>query len=203
MAAAIRMEKIHLPGNGFAFVLHGVYTKEECEALIARTEKIGYNAALLNVGGGRQVYDPDTRKSSRCIIDDAVLAAEIFARVQPWVPEELSNMVCVGLNERCRFLKYNPGDYFAPHMDGTYVRENGERSILTLQLYLNEGFGGGGTRFLDYRGNVLYDCVPQTGSVLIFEHPLLHEGELLTGGVKYAMRTDIMYRKRTVLDDLR
>jgi hypothetical protein len=41
-------------------------------------------------------------------------------------------------NLRLRFLKYNPGEYFAPHMDGMYMRENGERSFVTIQLYLNQ-----------------------------------------------------------------
>ena len=39
---------------------------------------------------------------------------------------------------RLRFLRYNPGQYFKPHFDGMYERTNGERSFITLQLYLNE-----------------------------------------------------------------
>ena len=39
---------------------------------------------------------------------------------------------------RLRFLRYDPGEYFKPHMDGTYQRENGDRSYITIQLYLNE-----------------------------------------------------------------
>jgi hypothetical protein len=34
----------------------------------------------------------------------------------------------------------------------------------------------------------------QTGSVVAFEHGLLHEGEPVTSGRKYAIRTDVMYR---------
>ena len=37
-----------------------------------------------------------------------------------------------------RFLHYKKGEYFKTHLDGVYVRDNGERSQLTLQLYLNE-----------------------------------------------------------------
>ncbi len=39
---------------------------------------------------------------------------------------------------RLRFLRYDPGEYFKPHMDGSYERENGERSLITVHLYLNE-----------------------------------------------------------------
>lgn len=33
----------------------------------------------------------------------------------------------------------------------------------------------------------------QAGDVLIFDHRLLHEGAAVTSGVKYAVRTDVMY----------
>jgi hypothetical protein len=36
---------------------------------------------------------------------------------------------------------------------------------------------------------------PQAGSVVAFEHGLLHEGEPVTSGRKYAIRTDAMYRQ--------
>lgn len=39
---------------------------------------------------------------------------------------------------RLRFLRYDKGEYFAPHFDGQYRRENGERSYITVQVYLNE-----------------------------------------------------------------
>jgi len=37
-----------------------------------------------------------------------------------------------------RILRYDPGEYFKPHCDGWYRRENGERSYVTIQIYLNE-----------------------------------------------------------------
>ena len=54
----------------------------------------------------------------------------------------------VGLNERLSFLRYDPGDYCKPHNDGNYLRNDpndpryGEVSMVTFQLYLNEGFEG-------------------------------------------------------------
>jgi hypothetical protein len=32
--------------------------------------------------------------------------------------------------------------------------------------------------------------------VLVFQHDLLHQGSLVTSGVKYAMRTDLMFSRR-------
>ena len=40
------------------------------------------------------------------------------------------------------------------------------------------------------------EYVPKSGSVLVFDHELFHEGALLKEGVKYAIRTDVMYRRQ-------
>lgn len=36
---------------------------------------------------------------------------------------------------------------------------------------------------------------PSTGEALLFDHDIRHEGALLEEGVKYAIRTDVMYRR--------
>ena len=61
-----------------------------------------------------------------------------------------------GLNHRMRFLRYDPGDFFEMHSDGSYVAGQDE-SFLTLMLYLNSGveggdFEGGGTTFISQEG---------------------------------------------------
>ena len=100
----------------------------------------------------------------------------------------------VSLNERLRFLRYDPGQKFEPHMDGMYVRPDGiEKSFITVQLYLNGGFKGGATTFLNDFESERLEVVPEPGRVLIFEHRLLHEGSALIEGRKYACRTDAMY----------
>lgn len=99
------------------------------------------------------------------------------------------------LNERLRFLRYGPGEYFASHLDGTYVRDDkSELSYITVQLYLNEGFKGGSTTFLSVDEQERLEVVPKSGRVLVFEHRILHEGSELLTGQKYAVRTDVMYK---------
>jgi hypothetical protein len=36
---------------------------------------------------------------------------------------------------------------------------------------------------------------PKPGRALLFQHFLLHEGSAVTRGVKYVMRSDVMYRR--------
>ena len=121
-----------------------------------------------------------------------------------WLSDEITNCIpdawnvhpFVDLNDRLRFLKYSPGEYFKPHMDGTYQRPDGsERSYITIQLYMNEGFEGGNTTFLsNKKSNLDVGIVPKPGRILVFQHDILHEGSLLKKGTKYTMRTDIMYK---------
>lgn len=102
----------------------------------------------------------------------------------------------VSLNERLRFLRYDPGQMFEPHYDCSYIREDGvERSYITVQLYLNEGFEGGGTGLCDKDFiEPTLEYVPQMGSVIVFQHDVFHEGRSVIKGRKYTMRTDVMYK---------
>ena len=43
------------------------------------------------------------------------------------------------------------------------------------------------------------NCIPETGKALIFQHDILHEGNRLLSGTKYAFRMDVMYSR--VYDD--
>ncbi len=56
-------------------------------------------------------------------------------------------------------------------------------------LYLNDDFTGGATDFHDFAASV----TPRTGMALLFQHMLLHEGATVLTGVKYVLRTDVMY----------
>lgn len=210
----------------FAVILHNILSPEECLNLWLRAEKEGFDDALITGPGGKQILRQDIRSCGRCIIDDAGLAEAIYVRIMnslkgttlenkvmhaPWITSKGGNnnntssndaesITAVGLNERMRFVKYEPGHFFAPHQDLRFVRgpdagpNAGETSHITVQLYLNDKFKGGTTRFLC--GKRYYDVKPRTGSVLLFDHDLLHEGSKVTGGIKYSVRTDIMFTSK-------
>ena len=143
----------------------------------------------------------DIRNNDRCIWDSQEEVDKIWNRIKNFIPKVWNGREVLGLNERLRFLRYEKGQYFAPHFDGTYMRDNGERSYITFQAYLNDGFEGGCTTFLkttDLSGgykeeDIKYEVVPRKGSVLIFQHDMLHEGSELLSGRKYSVRTDVMY----------
>lgn len=83
------------------------------------------------------------------------------------------------------------------HHDGRNQRAEGD-SFLTALLYLNseedEGLQGGGTLFLDTDGATVARVSPKKGALLIFDHHLYHKGESVAQGVKYVLRSDLLYR---------
>jgi len=166
--------------------LHPVLTPEECAAFIARAEGDGFEIATINGSAGVRV-DRLVRNNDRVIIDDPALAADLWERVREQIPAVYSRMHARGLNERFRFYRYQPGQRFAWHVDGAYERSNGERSLLTFMIYLNEGYAGGETRFsaLSISGSA--------GMALVFDHQFRHEGAELVEGVKYVLRSDVMF----------
>ncbi len=170
-----------------------VLSQTACDDLIARAETIGFADAPITTSTGF-VMRSDIRNNTRVMFDDADLAADLFGRIREHVPRRMNGgMEVSGLNERFRCYRYGPGQRFNSHYDGAYVRSPSERSLLTFMIYLNNSFAGGATRFFD----PLESIAPCTGRALFFQHRLLHEGATVESGVKYVLRSDVMYRLPT------
>jgi hypothetical protein len=183
------MEKQSLLGET-VFVVRNFLSSEECAALIELGESTGFTDAPITTFGGFEMRK-DIRDNGRVIRDDASLAAAWWERARPFLPEKWFGRTVVGVNERFRFYRYDPGQKFARHTDGYFERSNGERSQFTLMVYLNEGFEGGTTNF--YAVHPPLRVVPETGMALFFAHKQLHEGAAVVRGRKYVLRTDVMY----------
>jgi len=170
-----------------------------------------------------QVLDTRYRYNDRILRFDHDAARKIFERVLPFVENDISVIQegskwagivgsrgkvrgtwnLVGLNERLSFLRYGPGHFFREHMDGQLELPDGRKSRVTIQIYLNgsdsDVVKGGTTRFWDPKGYLkdrekYLDIEPKMGRALIFQQRgLLHSGETIQQGLKYAMRTDFMF----------
>ncbi len=175
------------------FVIPSFLSPQECERFINLGEEKGFGDAPITTAAGF-VMRKDIRNNDRAMVDDPALAGELFERARPFLVQEFRGWDLVGFNERWRYYRYDPGQTFAPHRDGAYERENGERSRFTFMIYLNDGYEGGETIF--HEGREVLRVKPERGKVLVFHHPLLHEGAPVVAGRKYVLRTDIMYRKR-------
>ncbi|KAF7548211.1 hypothetical protein G7Z17_g7209 [Cylindrodendrum hubeiense] len=209
-----------------ALVLENVLSPEECKQLIALAEASvpkeegdsAWRPALVSLGPGWEAPAPGYRESDRIIWNQQTIVDRLWERCAQ--SEGLRELLAVvppqssmgggkwefsRYNERMRFLKYSPGQYFKPHCDGPYWYKDGERDFqthYTVHLYLNDSaqydpqsdLEGGATSFLARVGERRVDVSPKMGSVLIFQHKgLYHEGDTVTKGTKYTMRTDILY----------
>jgi hypothetical protein len=171
-----------------ALTVEGVMSPAECAELIEKIERLGPTTAPITTPVG-PVMRTNVRNNERVMFDDPALARELFGRIEGKIAPRLCGMRAVGANERFRCYRYSPGQRFAPHYDGAFVRNERERSLLTLMVYLNEGFTGGATTFHDFGREV----APRTGMALLFQHLVLHEGCELIAGTKYVLRSDVMY----------
>lgn len=176
------------------FTIENFLSAQECGDFIHRSEQNGYEAASVTTIHGQEMR-PDIRNNSRVIWDDYELAENLWQRIREFVPSPLWNMEAVGLNERFRFYRYDPGQTFKPHYDGSFRRENGERSQVTFMMYLNGDCVGGETKFdLPYpHGEIAIQ--PQLGMALLFPHVVRHEGAPVLQGRKYVLRTEVMFSK--------
>ena len=195
-------EKGITPSDDYlAIIVDNFLSKEECEHLIKVTEATGYNEALVNIGGGAQMSMKDFRNSDRCMIDDERVASVFYEKSQQYIPESLfrenQTWTKTGINERLRFLRYQKGGYFRPHCDGSYTRPDGhEQSFVTFFLFLNDSCTGGSSTFVSLVNSDNFPCEPVPGRLIIFQHDIFHEGSFVEGGLKYALRSDYMYKRK-------
>lgn len=204
--------------NGKGFLLYNVLSKSECQYYVNQADNAGFDdlehykkeyrdnkriivfshdlASLLF-----ERIKPFLPEEVRVEKETAMALTAEYGTEGVWKLE--------GMNECWRFCKYSPGGLFAPHMDGCFVRNSTERSLYTFMIYLNGDFEGGATNFLkpdielsmlngkyvSNDENILESVVPEPGLALVFMHPHLHEGERLKSGLKYIMRSDIMYKR--------
>lgn len=175
----------------FRHVEENFYTDEECAELIKFSEDQGYAEALIRARGEGEVMNKDIRDNDRVIWDNHEMAETLYQRVKDLVPQNIDGWVPSGLNERFRFYRYKDGQKFKPHMDGAFKRSDTNLSLVTLLLYLNGDFEGGATALIGLNEMVQ----PKKGMLLLFDHKILHAGLAVTSGVKYVLRTDVMFTK--------
>lgn len=157
--------------------------------MIARAEALGFAPT-----GGH--YPPRYRDNDRLVLDDEALAAALWPRLRALVPAP-GGAVPTGLNGRFRLCRYRDGQSFCVHRDGPHVPTATRRSLLTCQVYLNDAaeMAGGRTRFFASAqgGEPTAQVWPSAGSAIVFDHRLWHDGEPVTAGTKWVLRSDVMF----------
>ncbi|KAI5295525.1 hypothetical protein KEM52_001103 [Ascosphaera acerosa] len=193
-----------------------------------RPGRRGWQPALVAAGFNSELPMTDYRNSDRIIWDHQELTTRLWRRMLQVakLKDRLSELrgsqyeiaggnadgyyaraTDYGINERMRFLKYGPGQFFKPHADSMFKTPDGKRSYFTVHLYLNNSaeslrpgdvtpdtLRGGSTPFLSGNRKRRIDVWPKAGRILLFQQRrLVHSGDEVKRGVKYTMRSEIMY----------
>ena len=120
---------------------------------------------------------------------------QLLQRIKHYIPHIYRGKQFHSINERLRFLKYETDDNFNRHMDACYSDEsNNISSMITILIYLNENYEGANTTFFtNSNDNKGFSLVPKIGMVCLMDQDIQHEVPQLLNGIKYALRTELMY----------
>ncbi|HYG14107.1 MAG TPA: 2OG-Fe(II) oxygenase [Bacteroidia bacterium] len=173
--------------NKNIFLVPDFLTPIECREYIEMSEKLGYEKALVETEKGYQEIKA-VRDNDRVLFTDSNLSSHLYERAFQYLPGHIGNSSLYGLNELIRFYRYKPGQKFKKHNDQSFIKNEEEASYYTFLIYLNDNYEGGETQF------DMQTIRPQAGTLLIFLHQLEHSGNEVVNGVKYVLRTDVMYK---------
>lgn len=181
----VAMNLVKLEENVFA--ISSFLSAKECDLLIELSESIGFKEADVQTKAGRQLLT-FIRNNERVDYQSNEHAEQYWQRLSTLKLPSFEGKSPIGLSPYFRFYKYLPGQKFNMHKDGRQSVD-GNETLFTFLIYLNEGCLGGETLFR--QGNLKIS--PKKGSAIIFEHHLWHQGVEVESGVKYVLRTDIVY----------
>ncbi len=202
------------------YQLLNVLADDECERLIALSEALGYLPDAA-VSLPRSVRHNDNVVWVTDELTDGLIWGRVSALASQQLAM-FGDKQPLGINARFRFYRYSQGDYFEEHTDGAWpgsrvvdgrllVNAYPDRySMMTFLLFLNDDFEGGETRFFvpveDRHSPTrqssdeieIVDVRTPRGAALCFPHGMhllhcVHSSRPITRGVKYIIRTDMLF----------
>jgi len=210
-----RVDLAEVPG---AFQLLNVLSPDEADAFVEIADRLGFHEDAP-VSLARDVR----HNLNLNWVVSAAIDARLWERCMELVSEKVDGhgRSATGLNARFRFYRYDQGDFFKPHSDGSWTGSRvingklvadaypGQLSQYTYLLFLNDGYEGGRTQFLVRKSDPtgpaashndinLVEIRTPKGAALCFPHgfhPLhcIHSSEPIASGQKYIIRSDILF----------
>ena len=187
---SLRRELLHAT---HLFTVPEFLSEIECEAFILCAEARG----LEHQGSGGPAKGEAFRDNDR-LSDHSVGLVDMLWQAglrEHFHDVVVGRKVAVGLNPNIRLYRYGPGQRFGPHYDESVDMDGGSATEFTLLVYLTGGLTGGETVFYDRR-NVVAEVAPVAGMALFHIHGarcLLHEAKSVLKGVKYVLRSDVVF----------
>ena len=192
--------------SGCVWVVPDFLEAKECQAWIDfvegnhKTTKLEYvqHPATKYVANREcfrwQQDDPNVAK----ILFDRMEQCGILKELRAKVDFASSSYVPCACNPNIRLYKYEKGMAFGKHVDGSHPVEGMGMTEVTVLVYLSD-CQGGSTRFYPATSGKKAKSIafaPQRGALLVHIHGdrcLEHEADPVISGLKYILRTDIVY----------
>ncbi len=181
-------------------VLDDALSTAYCAELVSMARNLGFKQAKVAFSSGPTLAKA-IRNNDRIAFTDSSLALRLWETVRNLLEGFSVPGKPVGLNPNFRFYRYSEGQRFKPHKDGVVVIDENLATRITVLFYLNEDFEGGQTILMpngmhSAQASSRIIVKPQTGRALLFEHQTWHEGVSVSSGIKYVLRSDVIYEKR-------
>ncbi|KAI3471089.1 hypothetical protein Pfo_027752 [Paulownia fortunei] len=194
--------------------IQNYFTSAESKAFVNVAESIGFvHQGSLGPTRGEAYRDND-----RISVHDPLLAEAIWeAGLNNFFSDfKIRGKVAVGLNPNIRFYRYTAGQRFGRHIDESVDLGEGRCTHYTLLIYLSGAPGktkakskndnssqdsldplvGGETVFYGLRNALVAEVPPTEGMALLHIHGdkcMLHEARNVSKGVKYVLRSDVVF----------
>lgn len=186
-AVNIKSGQMTTTPNKYLKVFDNILSPEECEKLIEHFDSESKSSDIKYIDRGIANY-------FRLEENNNTLSETLWNKIKDYIPRHYAGGELVRLNKHFRFSKYEPGMRFDMHRDGTNQDSYGNRSVLTLNIFLNNAFSGGETDFFNEDKSLYYSTKPKQGRAALFDGSWLHCGNEVSEGCKYLLRTDVMLK---------
>ncbi|KAI7843957.1 hypothetical protein COHA_002495 [Chlorella ohadii] len=187
-----------LLSEDFMIEIPGCLTKVESDKFVAAAEAVGFS----HQSSRGPAFGEAFRDNHRIQFEDAALADHLWKAtgLKTLLEGQLEDRdgVAVGLNPNIRIYRYSKGQRFGRHIDDSNELGGGRYTQYTLLIYLS-GCEGGETIFYGNRNRKLAAVEPRAGLALLHkhgEHCLDHEAAEVKSGVKYVLRSDVVFQRR-------
>jgi hypothetical protein len=185
-----------IENKGFIFLAPGSLTPTEAQRVVETAERIGFT----HQSSRGPAFGEAFRDNDRISVEDPALAHHLWESTG--LQEAMQGMKIdfespCGLNKNIRIYRYVKGQRFGRHIDESTHCGHGNWTKFTLLIYLSS-CGGGETMFYGLRRKRPLAVTPSPGLALLHLHGedcLEHEGAAVTSGVKYVLRSDVVFKR--------
>jgi hypothetical protein len=188
-------------------VVDGALATTTCRALIEAvdTERwLSTTAEILSAANGPHLAPPQRISEPElpcrlvgaddrpgfAIIDDPLLALRLFHRLGPALPTTREDAELTGLKPLFRCVRYRVGEGTQAHTDPARATHDGQRSQLSVLVFLNDDFCGGAIEFPEIGRTI----AARAGRAIVFPHGAVHRDHVVERGRKFVLETEAFFR---------